>query len=400
MTSRVHVVSYGLTTGLAHGAEGNWSRLRAGHSSVAPISRFPVDHLPVRIASTVEYPDADCTSSRSLCLAREVANEAVKKVPALAPFLPNARLLLATAKPQREWPLAIDAMLRADKAAYDKLIQGESVSLFGRELSRHLGTSGIWDNLDTACASAATAIQLAWELIRDEVIEVAVVIGAEASVFEEQIVRFALLSALSKRNDEPDKASRPFNSDRDGFVMGEAGACLVLCSERIVDKCGLHPLAEIAGCGDATDNYHMTRSSPDARAPAAAMRKALAAASLPIHELQHINAHGTSTPENDKIESLAIRSVLGEFVHSAPVTANKSLIGHSLSACGAVEGVLSVMSLVKKEMLGTLNYDNPDETLGLNIVGKTIASPGLTSVLCNSFGFGGQNVSVLYRSAS
>jgi 3-oxoacyl-[acyl-carrier-protein] synthase II len=249
--------------------------------------------------------------------------------------------------------------------------------------------------LSTACASGASAIQLGVEAIRRGETSAALCIGTDASVNAESVIRFSLLSALSTSNDPPHKASRPFSKDRDGFVMAEGAGALVLESLEAARARGAKILGVLEGCGEMADSFHRTRSSPDGKPSIGCMRNALKDAGLMPEDIDYINAHGTSTPENDKNEYLSVSAVFGERSTRIPISSNKSMIGHTISAAGAVESVFSLLTLENQRIPPTINYDVPDPTIPLDVVPNIARDARVTHVISNSFGFGGQNVSLV-----
>ena len=264
-----------------------------------------------------------------------------------------------------------------------------------RSLADRFGTRGSPISLSTACASGATAIQLGVEAIRRGETEAALCVGSDGSVNQESLVRFSLLSALSTQNEVPEAASKPFSKNRDGFVMAEGAGALVLESYESAKARGATILGVIEGCGELADSFHRTRSSPDGKPIIGCIANAIRDAGLSPDDIDHINAHGTSTPENDKMEYTGLAAVLGERAKALPITSNKSMIGHTLSAAGAVEAVISLLTLLHQRIPPTINYAVPDPAIPLDIVGNAARNVAVRHVLSNSFGFGGQNVSLI-----
>jgi 3-oxoacyl-[acyl-carrier-protein] synthase II len=262
-------------------------------------------------------------------------------------------------------------------------------------LAETFGTKGSPISLSTACASGATAIQLGVEAIRRGETDAALCVGADASINPEVMVRFSLLSALSTQNDPPQAASKPFSKNRDGFVMAEGAGALVLERFDAAVGRGAPILGVVAGCGELTDSFHRTRSSPDGKPIIGCVLKALADAGMAPKHIDHINAHGTATPENDKMEYLGISAVFGELAQQIPVSSNKSMVGHTISAAGAVEAVFSLLTLEHQRIPPTINYDIPDPTILFDVVGNKARDAKVTAVMSNSFGFGGQNASLI-----
>jgi 3-oxoacyl-[acyl-carrier-protein] synthase II len=209
------------------------------------------------------------------------------------------------------------------------------------------------------------------------------------------VIRFSLLSALSTSNDNPQKAARPFSKNRDGFVMAEGAGALVLESYDAAKARGAKILGVVEGCGEKTDAFHRTRSSPDGKPIIACIKNALEDAGLTPDDIDYVNAHGTSTPENDKMEYLGCSTVFGERIAKLPISSNKSMIGHTLSAAGAIEAVFTVLTLQEQRMPPTINYDLPDPAIPLDVVPNSARDARLKHAISNSFGFGGQNVSLV-----
>jgi 3-oxoacyl-[acyl-carrier-protein] synthase II len=262
-------------------------------------------------------------------------------------------------------------------------------------LAEAFGTKGSPISLSTACASGATAIQLGVEAIRRGETEVALCIGTDGSVNQEAFIRFSLLSALSTSNEVPEKAAKPFSKNRDGFVMAEGAAALVLESLDHAKARGAKILGVIEGCGEMADSFHRTRSSPDGKPIIGCIRNAIADAGLTPDDIDYINPHGTGTSENDKMEYLGVAAVFGERAKSIPVSSNKSMIGHTLSAAGAVETVFTLLTLEHQRLPPTINYHVPDPAIPLDVVPNTARDAKVRHALSNSFGFGGQNVSLV-----
>jgi len=309
-----------------------------------------------------------------------------------------------------EWPQRI-ALAKAsganDAVTYDDLLRSAATGKFAAyhdrfqfisvadHIAETFGTKGSPISLSTACASGATAIQLGVEAIRRGETDAALCIGTDGSVTPEALIRFSLLSALSTSNDPPDQAAKPFSKNRDGFVMAEGAGALVLESLEAAQARGAKILGVIEGCGEMADSFHRTRSSPDGKPIIGCIRNAIADAGLTPDDIDYINPHGTGTPENDKMESLAVSAVFGERANSIPISSNKSMIGHTLSAAGAVEAVFTLMALEHQRIPPTINYQVPDPAIPLDVVPNTARDAKVTHAISNSFGFGGQNVSLV-----
>lgn len=406
----VVVTGMGVLTSLGESQAENWRKLTAGVSGIHRITRFPVDGLRTTVAGTVDYVPLEEFSSPALTetIAARAAEEALAESGIGTPGDFPGPLLLAMPPVEMEWPQRLAMAKAAAEAGHEPvtwhaMLQAANTPRFarwhdrfffgsvGEHLAERFGTKGVPIETSTACASGATAIQLGVEAIRRGEAQAALAIGADASVTLEALVRFSLLSALSSRNDPPESAARPFSRDRDGFVMAEAAGALVLESRAHARARGATILGTISGCGEMADSFHRTRSSPDGKPIIACMRRALADAGLPPDAIGYVNAHGTGTPENDKMEWLGLTAVFGERAGSLPASSNKSMIGHTLSAAGAVEAIFTLLSLRHGILPPTINYDIPDPALPIDCVPNVARAAAVTHAISNSFGFGGQN---------
>jgi 3-oxoacyl-[acyl-carrier-protein] synthase II len=405
----VVVTGTGVLTSLGNGKQDNWRELTAGHSGIRRISRFPVAGLRTTIAGTIDFVPVDELSAPALSqrLAEFVIDEAVDEAAIGSSGDFPGPMFLALPPVEMEWPqrLALAAASGANETVtYDDLLRAAGTGRFARYHERFLfgsvaenlavrfGTKGSPVATSTACASGATAIQLGVEAIRRGECEAALVIGTDASVNPESLIRFSLLSALSTRNDPPEAAARPFSKDRDGFVMAEGAGALVLESLAHARARGANIIGVIEGCGEMADGFHRTRSSPDGKPITACMQHALDDAGLTPDAIGYINAHGTGTPENDKMEWVGASAVFGERAASIPISSNKSMIGHTLTAAGTVEAIFTLLSLRHGRLPPTINYDTPDPTLPVDCVPNVARDAQVAHAISNSFGFGGQNV--------
>jgi 3-oxoacyl-[acyl-carrier-protein] synthase II len=293
-------------------------------------------------------------------------------------------------------PVDYDAMLRLSgggkyKEAHRRFLFGTAAD----RLADKYGTKGSPISISTACASGVSAIQLGVEAIRRGETNAALCVATDSSVNAEALIRFSLLSALSTQNEAPHQASKPFSKNRDGFVLAEGAGALVLESLESATARGAKVLGVIAGCGELADSFHRTRSSPDGKPIIGCVRNALSDAGMSPDRIDYINAHGTSTPENDKMEYLGISTVFGERAKQIPVSSNKSMIGHTLSAAGAVEAIFSLLTLEHQRIPPTINYDVPDPAIPFDVVPNKARDARVTAAMSNSFGFGGQNASMI-----
>jgi 3-oxoacyl-[acyl-carrier-protein] synthase II len=406
------VTGMGVVTSLGSGKADNWKKLTAGESGIRTITRFPTDGLKTTMAGTVDFIPVEPFSSTDLSerLGELVAEEAIAQAGIGSKNDFPGPLFLAVAPVEVEWPqrqelgraiganteVTYDAMLRVSGGG--RFSQYHRRFLFGSvadHLAEKFGTKGSPISLSTACASGASAIQLGVEAIRRGEADAALCVATDGSVNPEALVRFSLLSALSTHNDPPQAAVRPFSKNRDGFVMAEGAGALVLESYEAATARGAKILGILAGCGELADSFHRTRSSPDGKPIIGCVRNALSDAGIVSDQIDYINAHGTGTPENDKMEYLGISSVFGERAKQIPVSSNKSMVGHTLSAAGAVEAVFSLLTLEHQRIPPTINYDIPDPAIPFDVVPNKARDARVTAVMSNSFGFGGQNASLI-----
>jgi 3-oxoacyl-[acyl-carrier-protein] synthase II len=402
------VTGMGMVSSLGHGVLDNWKALISGRSGVAPIARFPTAGLRTTIAATVRgrSPPEDCASLRAERYAKVAIEEAIAQASLGKPGHFPGALFAAVPPVEMEWqhrrllgdridqsrPVTYAALLEAAGGA--RLEAWHELFTFATvadRLADRFGTQGSPISLSTACSSGATAIQLGVEAIRRGETAAALCVATDGSVNVESLVRFSLLSALSTQNDPPERAAKPFAKNRDGFVMGEGAAALVLEDARAARKRGARILGYVLGLGEKGDGFHRTRSSPDGAPIIAAIEAAIADAGLTPEDIDHVNAHGTGTPENDKMEAMGCLAVLGERMRSVPISSNKSMIGHTLTAAGAIEAVVSLMTIARGRIPPTINYHVPDPAIPLDVVANVAREARVGRVLSNSFGFGGQN---------
>ena len=408
----VVVTGMGVVTSLGAGKTDNWAKLTAGESGIRTITRFPTDGLKTTMAGTIDFIDVEPFSSTDLSekLGDLATEEAIAQANIGSKGDFPGPLFLAVAPVEVEWPqrqAVARAINRNAAIDYDALLRVASGGqfknfhhrfMFGSvadHIAETFGTKGSPISLSTACASGATAIQLGVEAIRRGEADAALCVATDGSVNPEALIRFSLLSALSTHNDQPQAAVRPFAKNRDGFVMAEGAGALVLESLEAATARGAKILGIVAGCGELADSFHRTRSSPDGKPIVGCVNNALEDAGLVSDQIDYINAHGTGTPENDKMEYLGISMVFGERAKQIPVSSNKSMVGHTLSAAGAVEAVFSLLTLAHQRIPPTINYDVPDPAIPFDVVPNTARDARVTAVMSNSFGFGGQNASLI-----
>jgi 3-oxoacyl-[acyl-carrier-protein] synthase II len=406
----VVVTGMGVVTSLGVGKAENWAKLAAGQSGIRRISRFPLDSLRTTIAGTANdvYEDYMPPAELSERMARLACEEAITQATIGSKGHFPGPLFIALPPLEVEWPYRIkmaeaaaankeeteyrDLLRVAREPQFAPVYETLKYGIIAEHLAADFGTQGSPISLTTACASGATAIQLGVEAIRRGECQAALALGADGSLTPESLVRFSLLSALSTQNDPPEQASKPFSKNRDGFVLAEGAAALVLEDLEHARARGARVLGVLEGCGEKSDSFHRTRSSPDGKPIIACMRNALADAGVSPDEVDYINAHGTSTPENDKMEYLGVSTVFGERIRGIPISSNKSMIGHTLTAAGAVEAVFSLLTLEHQRIPPTINHAVPDPSIPLDVVPNVARDARINRAISNSFGFGGQNV--------
>ena len=409
----VVVTGIGLVTSLGEGKEDNWKALISGQSGVSRISRFPTDELRTQIAATIPWQGEGryFAPAHSLSMAKKSATEAIAQAGIGSRGAFPGPLFAAVSPAETNWDQRMDVYNRkdgADSQGYERLIKNVTAGNFAEyysmyqfgSIAEHLadefGTRGLPVSLQTACASGATSVQLGVEAIRRGDTDAALCIGTDAEVCEEMVVRFTLLSALSTQNDDPQSASKPFSRTRDGFVLAEGSATLVLESYDSARARGAKILGVVRGTGERADTFHRTRSMPDGSAIIDTINRSLADAGMSPDEIDYINAHGTSTPENDKKEFLALSSSLGSALDSTPISSNKSMIGHTLSAAGTIEAAISLLTISAGVIPPTINCHEQDPDILMDVVPNVKREQTVNAVMSNSFGFGGQNVCLIF----
>src|SRR5665213_2515713 len=404
----VVVTGLGVVTSLGAGKADNWAKLTAGESGIRAITRFSTDGLKTRIAGTIDYlPPQPNSAALSESFADLAAEEAIAQSGLGTRGDFPGPLFLAVPPIEMDWPQRLEVSAKSganDAITYNDLLRVSNQFpayharfQFGSvadHLAEKFGTKGSPISLSTACASGASAVQLGVEAVRRGETDAALCIGTDGSINPEALIRFSLLSALSTSNDKPEGAARPFAKNRDGFAMAEGAGALVLESYEAAKARGAKIIGVLEGCGEMADSFHRTRSSPDGKPIIGCIANAIKDAGLTPDDIDYVNAHGTSTPENDKMEYLGVSTVIGERMKGVPISSNKSMIGHTLSAAGAVEAVFSLLTLQHQRIPPTINY-TPDPAIPLDVVPNQARDARVTHAISNSFGFGGQNVSLV-----
>jgi len=407
---RVVITGIGAVTSLGLTAEEFWRNCLEGKNAIRTISGFDASEFPVRIAG--EILDFDPEKFIERVEARKMDRFVQFAVAATQMAVDDSGIDLESENPDRVGCLigsGIGGIGTFEEQHSRLLNRGPTrvspyfvpmmiIDMAPGVVSMRYNLRGPNFGIVSACASGAHAIGEAFRLIQHGDADVAVVGGAEAAITPMTVAGFASMRALSTRNDEPSKASRPFDKDRDGFILGEGAAMLVLEALEHAKARGARIYAELAGYGATADAYHMTAPAPDGEGAARSMKIALEDAGLEPGEITYINAHGTSTPHNDRLETIAIKTVFGEHAYRIPVVSTKSMIGHLLGAAGAVELVTCVLSIRDGKIHPTINLENPDPDCDLDYVPEGSRSIDVKAVVSNSFGFGGHNASLVIRS--
>ena len=374
------VTGMGAVSSLGQGIDDNWQALSAGKSGIKEIKRFATDGLNTTIAGTVDFMNPEEVSAPGISYA--MADSTTEEALAMAGFgrdgFPGP-LYFAAPPVELEWQHRFELisnsttgevgyerlLASAEEQKQEKMHKLVQLGTIAFRLAEKFQTKGLPISLSTACASGATALQQGIEAIRRGDTDAALCVASDGSVTAEGLIRFSLLSALTTQNDAPQKASKPFSKDRDGFVMSEGSAALVLETAEHAAARGAKVLGVLRGVGEKADSFHRTRSSPDGFPVITAISAALEDAGVTIEDIGYINAHGTSTPENDRMEYNSLHSVFGDHIHSVPISSNKSMIGHTLTAGGAIEAVFSFLTMMNGVIPPTINYDNPDPDIPL-----------------------------------
>ncbi len=409
MTDRVVVTGIGLVTPLGSDRETTWKNLINGESGIDYIGAFDADGFESRIAGEVTdfAPDAILGRRQAkrmdrfaqfACVASlealehagiDMEDEAAERVAVLIGSgvggiitISEQIEVLNDRGPRRVNPFLIPMML------------GDMAS---GQVSMTIGAKGPNFSVVSACATGTDSIGEAAEMIRRGVVDVAIAGGSEAAICPIGVSGFNACKALSTRNDDPQGASRPFDAERDGFVLGEGAGVIVIESLKHAEKRGAEVLCELVGYGATSDAHHVTQPHPEGEGAAEAMKIAIEQAGIEREEVAYINAHGTSTPLNDKFETIAVKKAFGDHAEKLSVSSTKSMTGHLLGAAGGIEAGFSVLAISESAVPPTINLENPDIDCDLDYVPNMAKRGRVPVVMSNSLGFGGHNASVLFK---
>jgi len=406
---RVMVTGMGALTPLGLNVNDYWRGLIEGRSGIGRITLFDPTGYPCTIAGEVKgFEPQDFIGAKE---ARRMARFSQFAVAAAKMAFDDARLDPSAEEAERLGVLlgnGIGGLPDTEEGCRIMVAKGGMrmtpffmpmvlPNMAASQVSLQFGLKGYSSTVITACAAATQAIGEAAEAIRRGALDVMVSGGTEGAITELGLAGFCVMRALSTRNDDPTKASRPFDAQRDGFVPSEGAGILILESLDHAQKRGATILAEVVGYGASADAFHIVAPDADGSGAVLAMKRALDEAGLSSSEVDYINAHGTSTPLNDATESLAIKRLFGDYAYKVPISSNKSMIGHLLGAAGGVEAIASVKTIMEGIIPPTSNYENADPACDLDYVPNVARRKEVRVVLSNSFGFGGQNACLVFR---
>jgi len=406
---RVVITGLGAVTPLGLTADQFWANLLAGQSGIGPMTLCDPTDYPCRIAGEADdFNPADYLPARE---ARRMARFSQLAVAAALQAVADADLDITCEDPYR-----VGVLLGNGNGGFPTLEEncriladrgGMRMSPFffpmvlpnmaAANVSQYVGAHGYNSTATTACAASNNAIGEALQAIRHGVADVMLAGGTEAGISQLGLAGFAVMRALSARNDDPQRASRPFDAQRDGFVPAEGAGVLILEERQRAIRRNANILCELAGFGATSDAGHLVQPQESGASAARAMANAIADAGLNTSHVDYINAHGTSTPLNDAVETVAIKRLFGDDAYRIPVSSTKSMIGHSLGASGALEAIACVKSILDRKVHPTVNYEEPDPECDLDYVPNQARSVVVDTVLSNAFGFGGQNACLVFR---
>ena len=409
MSKRVVITGMGVLSPVGTGLDKFWSAITSGVSGIARITRFDPTDFSTQIAGEVK--DFDPSGYIEKKEARRMDRFSQYAVVSAAMAIQDAGLDMDSLDKDRTGVIVgsgIGGMETFEEQCKVLVNRGPNrispflipmmiANMAAGQIAIKFGLRGPNITTITACASSGNAVGDAFKLIQRGNAEVVITGGTEAPITPLAVAGFCSAKAMSTRNDEPERASRPYDTERDGFVMGEGAAMLVLETLEHAQKRGAKIYAEIVGYGSTCDAYHITAPDPDGNGAAGAMKMALDDAGLKIEDVQYINAHGTSTPVGDVAEVGAIKKVFGDHAYKLVVSSTKSMTGHMLGAAGAIEGIASILAIQNSIVPPTINLENPDPACDLDFVPNKAREMKVDVALSNSFGFGGHNVTLAFK---
>ncbi len=386
-----------------------FNSLTAGKSGIARISLFDATDIACQVAGEVK--DFEPANYMNIKMARRIGRYAQFSIAATREALAQSGLDLTREDPSRiacivssaiaDFPMVEDQMNRIFAQGKRNIspftVPRVSSSMAAGNIALEFGLTGVSYGLSSACATGSHSLANALMILKLGLADVVLAGGAEAAICDTFVSSYIAMRALSSRNDEPERASRPFDKDRDGFVIAEGSAVMVLETLDRARRRGASILAELVGVGMTCDAFHITSAHPDGEGAAQAMTTALKSAGLNIGDVDYINAHGTATQVNDGIETKAIKSVFGDRARQIPVSSTKSMTGHAIGAAGALEAAICIMALNANVIPPTINLDTPDPACDLDYVPHHAREKELNCVMSNSFAFGGQNSVLIFK---
>ena len=409
MKHRVVITGMGCISPLGNSVADTWSGLIAGKSGVGPLTKFDCSSFPVRFAAEVKGFNAenyiekkDVKKYDYFCFfALAAAEEAVKQSGLDKYEYDHDRAGCCVGAGIGGFKIIEDCQEAYLSGGFKKVspffIPGAIINMANGLVSIKYGLKGPNISIVTACATGVHSIGDAARIIERGDADIMFAGGAEAAITPLAVAGFANMRALSRRNDEPEKASRPFDKDRDGFVIGEGGGILILESLEHAKKRGANILGEIAGYGMTSDAFHITLPAPDGNGAYRCMAAAIKDAGISPDKIDYINTHGTSTPAGDILESKAIKGVFGEYASKVKISSTKSMTGHLLGAAGSVESIITMTAINEGVIPPTINLENQDPECDLDYTANTAVRHECEYGLSNSFGFGGTNASLVFK---
>jgi 3-oxoacyl-[acyl-carrier-protein] synthase II len=409
MSRRVVISGLGVISPIGNDLSTFWNNLIAGKSGVGPVTQFDASDFPTRIAAEVKNFDPLDYMDRKE--ARRMDRFVQFAVAAARQALEHAGLDMNQVDANRvgvyigsgigglaTWEEQYQVLLNRGPSRVSPFFIPMMISnMAAGQVSIITGAKGPNSTSVSACATGTNSIGDAFRIIQHGDADVMIAGGAEATIRPLAFAGFCAARAMSTRNDEPEKASRPFDKDRDGFVMGEGAGVLILEELEHAKKRGANIIAEIVGYGMSGDAYHLTSPDPEGEGAARAIARAIQDAGLKPEDIDYINAHGTSTDLNDKFETMAIKKAFGDHAYKLAVSSNKSMIGHMLGAAGGVEAVATAMTLKEQIIPPTINYETADPECDLDYVPNEARRARVRAALSNSFGFGGHNATIALK---
>jgi len=409
MSKRVVITGAGIVHALGLELDEFWENIKAGKSGISKIENFDASDFPSQIGA--ELKDFDPGEYIERKEAKRLALYSQYAIVAAMKALENAELEITDEIADRAGVIVGSGIggievfeeqvaklnSRGPRRVSPFFIPMMISNMAAGNVAIYSGAKGPNMNTVTACASATTAIGEAFETIKRGAADIMIAGGTEASITPSAVAGFGNMKALSTRNDDPEKASRPFDKNRDGFVIGEGSGIVILETLESAKKRGANIIAEVVGYGASGDAYHITSPAPEGEGAVRAMKAAVDRAGMETDEIDYINAHGTSTPLNDEYESTAIKTLFGDHAYNLKVSSSKSMTGHLLGAAGGVEAIISAMAVKEDIVPPTMNFEEAGEGCDLDYQPNKAGEAKLNAALSNSFGFGGQNACIVVK---